>query len=100
MNHGQPRNPRTEEKAREAKHAREAYLRDLEATFGSDAGKRTLRRLRAATGCDKPRFRNQAPGKGPNPLTAAFYDGQASVILQIYEDLELDFDEEAPHAVA
>lgn len=84
-----PRRPntRTQEKTREAEEERAAALRDLRETFSTPAGKRTLARLHAATGTSKPRFRFHAEGRGPNPIAAAFYDGQASVILQIEADL-------------
>lgn len=97
-----PRNPRTEEKDREAREAEESANRDLREVFLSEAGQRVLRRLHAAAGTQSPRFRFNPDGRGPNPIAAAFYDGQASVVLEIERRLALaeDRDTRRPTAVS
>lgn len=68
----------------EERRRRDEYLRDLHATFASDTAKRVLRVWRAAYGVDRPRFQfNPVSGNICDPITAAFADGKASVILEI-----------------
>lgn len=95
-----PRNPRTEEKERQAREAEEGANRDLREVFGSEAGQRVLRLLHTAAGTDRPRFRFTEAGRGPNPLAAAFYDGQASVVLEIERRLALPEDESVARPTA
>lgn len=87
-----PHNPDTQEKENEAQRQREEYLRALRAVFHSDPGRTVLRYLRAATGVDRPRFEFQPGGRGPNPITAAFHDGRASVVLDIEKHLAIPED--------
>lgn len=82
------RNASTEEKTRKAAQERLDALRDLRATFSTAEGQRTLARLRAAASIDAPRMPTNLPRGWTVGDLSIFRDGQRSVILQIFQDLE------------
>lgn len=96
MNHDEQKKKNSDTFAR----ARAALLSDYRASFGTDAGKRTLAHLRDSAGCGRPSFL-PPPGGGPvDPYAAAFRDGRKSILDEIQAHLDTAEDNQASEPAA